>query len=55
MPGFVKGVINPCSHVIRAVDLHAKFGLGAKFAERAGIGGGQVKLPPAKRCRWVPS
>ncbi len=45
MPGYVKGVINLRGRVIPIVDLRAKFGLKAEFAERTCIVVVQVKLP----------
>ena len=45
MPGFVKGVINLRGRVIPVIDLRAKFGLKAEFAERTCIVVVQVKLP----------
>ena len=45
MPDFVKGVINLRGRVIPIVDLRAKFGLKAEFAERTCIVVVQVKLP----------
>lgn len=44
MPEFVKGVINLRGRVIPIVDLRAKFGLRAEFAERTCIVVVQVKL-----------
>jgi purine-binding chemotaxis protein CheW len=44
MPAFVKGVINLRGRVIPIVDLRAKFGLKAEFAERTCIVVVQVKL-----------
>src|SRR4051812_31197969 len=44
MPVFVKGVINLRGRVIPVVDLRAKFGLPAEFAERTCIVVVQVKL-----------
>lgn len=44
MPDFVKGVINLRGRVIPIVDLRAKFGLRAEFAERTCIVVVQVKL-----------
>lgn len=44
MPPFVKGVINLRGRVIPIVDLRAKFGLTAEFAERTCIVVVQVKL-----------
>lgn len=45
VPSFVKGVINLRGRVIPVVDLRAKFGLKAEFAERTCIVVVQVKLP----------
>jgi purine-binding chemotaxis protein CheW len=45
MPSFVKGVINLRGRVIPIIDLRAKFGLKAEFAERTCIVVVQVKLP----------
>ena len=44
MPSFVKGVINLRGRVIPIIDLRAKFGLKAEFAERTCIVVVQVKL-----------
>lgn len=44
MPAFVKGVINLRGRVIPIIDLRAKFGLKAEFAERTCIVVVQVKL-----------
>lgn len=44
MPEYVKGVINLRGRVIPIVDLRAKFGLKAEFAERTCIVVVQVKL-----------
>jgi purine-binding chemotaxis protein CheW len=48
MPDFVKGVINLRGRVIPIVDLRAKFGLRAEFAERTCIVVVQVKLSDAQ-------
>ncbi|HND61707.1 MAG TPA: chemotaxis protein CheW [Opitutaceae bacterium] len=44
VPSYVKGVINLRGRVIPVVDLRAKFGLKAEFAERTCIVVVQVKL-----------